>query len=36
MAQSDIESALNVILADDPLYPVSFENDQVDQNRHLL
>ena len=32
MAQSDIESALNVILADDPLYPVSFENDQADQD----
>ena len=32
MAQSDIESALNVILADNPLYPVSFENDQTDQD----
>lgn len=31
MAQSDIESALNVILADNPLYPVSFENNQTDQ-----
>ena len=32
MAQPDIESALNVILADNPLYPVSFENNQTDQS----